>query len=74
MIRQRMDAGLRGQKQRVSSLGGRDPALEKRIQSQLRTGKGVLKIAVGLGVGSATVQRVKREMKEGRPFANAQAA
>ena len=45
-----------------------DPALEKRIQSQLRAGKGMLKIAIELGVGSGTVQRIKREMEEGLPL------
>ena len=43
-----------------------DPALEKRIQSQLQAGKGMLTIAIELGVGSGTVQRIKREMEEGR--------
>ena len=51
-----------------------DPALEKRIQSQLRTGKGMLKIAAELGVGSGTVQRVKRQMEETGPFGGAEAA
>jgi hypothetical protein len=39
------------------------PALEKRIQAQLRTGKGMLKIARECGVGHGTVQRIKQEMK-----------
>jgi DNA invertase Pin-like site-specific DNA recombinase len=44
-----------------------DAALEKRIQVQLRLGKGMLKIARECSVGSGTVQRIKQEM-EG-PFA-----
>ena len=47
-----------------SSVGlGSMPALEKRIQAQLRTGKGMLKIARECGVGHGTVQRIKQEMK-----------
>jgi integrase len=33
-----------------------------RIQAQLRTGKGILKVARECGVGSGTVQRIKQEM------------
>jgi hypothetical protein len=40
-----------------------DPALDKPIQAQLRTGKGILKVARECGVGSGTVQRIKQEMK-----------
>ena len=76
MIRQRINAGLKRAKAAGKQLGRPriDPALEKRIQSQLRTGKGMLKIAVELGVGSGTVQRVKREMEETGPFEGAAAA
>jgi hypothetical protein len=49
------------------------PALEKRIQSQLRAGKGMLKVAVELGVGRGTVQRIKREMERDRPLESAEA-
>jgi DNA invertase Pin-like site-specific DNA recombinase len=45
----------------------------KRIQSQLRAGKGMLKVAAECGVGSGTVQRIKHEM-EGRPFGGASVA
>ena len=45
-----------------------NPALEKRIQNQLRAGKGMLKVAAECGVGSGTVQRIKREMEERRPL------
>jgi DNA invertase Pin-like site-specific DNA recombinase len=76
MIRQRVNAGLKRAVEAGKQLGRPriDPALEKRIQSQLRTGKGMLKIAIGLGVGSGTVQRIKREMEEDRPLASDEAA
>ena len=70
MIRQRINAGLK----RAVAAGQRlgrpriDPALEKRIQGQLRAGTGMLAIAKELGIGSGTVQRVKREMEGGRPL------
>jgi DNA invertase Pin-like site-specific DNA recombinase len=76
MIRQRVNAGLKRAIEAGKQLGRPriDPALEKRIRSQLRTGKGMLKIAVECGVGSGTVQRIKREMDESRPFDDANAA
>jgi DNA invertase Pin-like site-specific DNA recombinase len=37
------------------------PVTEKAIQARLATGVGMLKIAAELGVGSGTVQRIKRE-------------
>ena len=76
MIRQRTNAGLKRAKAAGKQLGRPriDPALEKRIQSQLRGGKGMLKIAVELGVGSGTVQRIKREMESDRPLESAEAA
>jgi hypothetical protein len=46
-----------------------DAAVEKRIQTQLRAGKGILKVAREVGVGTGTVQRVQQEMKSG-PFAD----
>ncbi len=75
MIRQRVNAGLKRAVEAGKQLGRPriDPAVEKRIQSQLRTGKGMLKIAVELGVGSGTVQRVAREMRGERPFDGAAA-
>ena len=48
-----------------------DAALEKRIQTQLRGGKGMRKIARELGVGTGTVQRIRLEME--RPFVGAAA-
>ena len=38
----------------------------KRIQTQLRAGKGILKVARECGVGTGTVQRIARELG---PFA-----
>ncbi len=68
MIRQRVNAGLKRAVDAGKQLGRPriDPALEKRIQSQLRAGKGMLKIAAECGVGSGTVQRIKHEI--GSPF------
>jgi DNA invertase Pin-like site-specific DNA recombinase len=77
MIRQRVNAGLKRAVEAGKQLGRPriDPAVEKRIQSQLRAGKGMLKIAIELGVGSGTVQRIKREMEEaGHPLEGASAA
>jgi hypothetical protein len=48
--------------------------LEKRIQSQLRAGKGMLAIAKALGVGTSTVQRIAKEMAVARPFDGASPA
>ncbi len=75
MIRQRVNAGLKRALDAGKQLGRPriDPALEKRIQSQLRAGKGMLKVAVDCGVGSGTVQRIKREMETSRPLEGAAA-
>ena len=73
MIRQRVYAGLKRAVAQGKQLGRPriDAAIEKRIQAQLRTGKGILKVARELGVGSGTVQRVKQEMAG--PFVGAAA-
>jgi DNA invertase Pin-like site-specific DNA recombinase len=70
MIRQRIRAGLRRAVEAGKQLGRPkiDPALEKRIQTQLRAGKGILATAKALGVGTSTVQRIAREMAAARPF------
>jgi DNA invertase Pin-like site-specific DNA recombinase len=77
MIRQRVRAGLKRAVEAGKRLGRPriDPALERRIQNQLRAGKGMLAVAKDVGVGSGTVQRIAREMAEAsRPFdANAAA-
>jgi DNA invertase Pin-like site-specific DNA recombinase len=73
MIRQRVNAGLKRAVAAGKTLGRPriDPAVEKRIQAQLRAGKGILKVARELGVGSGTVQRVRQEMSG--PFVGAAA-
>ena len=70
MIRQRINAGLKRAVAAGKQLGRPRIAtgLEKRIQSQLRAGKGMLKVAAECGVGSGTVQRIKREMEKSRPL------
>jgi DNA invertase Pin-like site-specific DNA recombinase len=64
MIRQRVNAGLKRAVEQGKRLGRPkvSPAIEKRIQSQLRAKKGMLAIAKECGVGTGTVQRIKREM------------
>jgi DNA invertase Pin-like site-specific DNA recombinase len=76
MIRQRVNAGLKRAVEAGKQLGRPriDPALEKRIQNQLRAGKGMLAVAKECGVGSGTVQRVAREMAGARPFDDASVA
>jgi DNA invertase Pin-like site-specific DNA recombinase len=70
MIRQRVRAGLKRAVESGKQLGRPkiESAIEKRIQAQLRTKKGMLAIAKDLKVGTGTVQRVKREMEERRRF------
>ena len=65
MIRQRVNAGLKRTVAQGKQFGRPriDAALEKRIQAQLRTGKGMLKVACECGVGSGTVQRIRQEME-----------
>lgn len=65
MIRQQVNAGLKRAVAQGKQLGRPriDAAIEKRIQAQLRAGKGILKVARECGVGSGTVQRVKQEME-----------
>jgi DNA invertase Pin-like site-specific DNA recombinase len=76
MIRQRIRAGLKRAVEAGKQLGRPKvaPALEKRIQSQLRAGKGMLATAKALGVGTSTVQRIAREMAAARPFDEASTA
>ena len=74
MIRQRIRAGLRRAVDAGKQLGRPKiaSALEKRIQAQLRGGRGMLAIAKALGCGTSTVQRVAREMQAARPFEGAE--
>jgi DNA invertase Pin-like site-specific DNA recombinase len=76
MIRQRIRAGLRRAVEAGKQLGRPKihPALEKRIQSQLRAGKGMLSIAKALSVGTGTVQRIAREMEAACPLDGVSAA
>jgi uncharacterized protein YerC len=46
--------------------------VENRIRKLLRARKGILKVAREVGVGTATVQRIKQEMTG--PFADAAAS
>jgi DNA invertase Pin-like site-specific DNA recombinase len=73
MIRQRVNAGLKRAVAQGKQLGRPriDDAVERRIQAQLRLGKGILKVARELGVGSGTVQRIRQKMKG--PFVGAAA-
>ena len=64
MIQQRVRAGLKRAAEK-GNFPGRpkiSETVEKRIQTQLRAGKGILKVARELGVGTGTVQRIKAEM------------
>jgi DNA invertase Pin-like site-specific DNA recombinase len=72
MIRQRVHAGLKRAIEQGKQLGRPKiaEALEKRIQTQLRAGKGILKVAREVGVGTGTVQRIARELG---PFVEAAA-
>jgi DNA invertase Pin-like site-specific DNA recombinase len=76
MIRQRVNAGLKRAVEQGRQLGRPKiaPALEKRIQTHLRAGKGILKVAGECGVGTGTVQRIAREMRGERPFDGASVA
>ena len=73
MIRQRVNAGLKSAVEQGKQLGRPKiaEALEKRIQTQLLAGKGILKVAREVGVGTGTVQRIARELG---PFDAAAAA
>jgi DNA invertase Pin-like site-specific DNA recombinase len=71
MIRQRVNAGLKRAVEQGKQLGRPKIALaiEKRIMSHLKAGRGILKVARECGVGTGTVQRIAREMEASkRPF------
>lgn len=77
MIRQRVRAGLKRAVESGKQLGRPkvSPAIEKRIQNQLRAKKGMLAVARECGVGTGTVQRIAREMAEvSRPLDGVSAA
>ena len=75
MIQERVRAGLARARDEGKRLGRPkiDSATERRIQSHLRKGDGILKVAGACGVGTGTVQRIKQEMTSGpfEPAANA---
>jgi DNA invertase Pin-like site-specific DNA recombinase len=73
MIRRRVNAGLKRAVEAGKTLGRPrvSTAVEKRVQAQLRVGKGILKVAREIGVGTGTVQRIKQEMTG--PFVGAAA-
>ena len=68
MIVARVNAGIARAKQHGTRSGkphGRpriDAKIEDRVRQQLASGAGILKTAKVVGVGSGTVQRIKREM------------
>ena len=62
MLRAKVLAGLDRVRQQGKRLGR--PKVENAIRMHLSAGKGILKVAALVGVGSGTVQRVKRDMAE----------
>lgn len=68
LIRERVHAGMARAKATGTRSGraiGRpltDPAIESRVQGYLTDGKGILATAKLCGIGSSTVQRIRREM------------
>ena len=66
MLRARVLAGLDRVRQQGKKLGRPkvSPKVENAIRTHLSAGKGILKVAALVGVGSGTVQRVKGEMAE----------
>ncbi len=66
MLRARVLAGLERVRQQGKRLGR--PKVSTKVENAIRThlsaGNGILKVAALVGVGSGTVQRVKREMAE----------
>ena len=64
MIQQRVRDGLKRAAEKGNYPGRPkiSEALEKRIQTQLRAGKGILRVAREIGVGTGTVQRIKAEI------------
>jgi DNA invertase Pin-like site-specific DNA recombinase len=64
MIVERVKSGLARARSQEKRFGRRPLSddLVERIRERLATGTGILKTAKGLGVGTGTVHRVKREM------------
>jgi DNA invertase Pin-like site-specific DNA recombinase len=66
MIRERVNAGLARARAAGVTLGRPRVAddVEASVRRSLRSGKGIRKTATELGLGTSTVQRVKREMEK----------
>lgn len=64
MIRERVNAGLARAKAAGKRLGRPKvgPDIEAAVAARLAEGAGILKVAKEIGVGSGTVQRIRREM------------
>ena len=67
MIRQRVRAGLKRAVANGARLGRPkiNANLERKAQRQLAKGTGILKVAKSLGLGTGTIQRIKRGMITG---------
>jgi DNA invertase Pin-like site-specific DNA recombinase len=61
MIRTRVNAGLDRARAQGKRLGRRPVSgkVEEAIRERLKAGKGILKVAKELGIGTSVVQRVK---------------
>src|SRR5262245_24515087 len=70
MIKQRVHAGLKRAVAQGKRLGRPklDMATERKVEKLLEEGKGILKVAKMLGIGTSTVQRIKDAQP---PFADA---
>jgi DNA invertase Pin-like site-specific DNA recombinase len=64
MIRERVMAGLKRAKANQVQLGRPKMAakIEEQVKAELAKGTGILKTAKALGLGTGTVQRIKRGM------------
>lgn len=69
MIQSRVNAGLERARAAGQRLGRPRVAakIQAAIRARLQAGEGVLKVAKAVGVGTSTVQRIKREMTASAP-------
>jgi DNA invertase Pin-like site-specific DNA recombinase len=69
MIRQRIHAGLSRARAQGKRLGRPKvpSAVERQARRHLAKGTGILKVAKALGLGTGTVQRIKRAMVKDTP-------
>jgi DNA invertase Pin-like site-specific DNA recombinase len=65
MIQERVKSGLARAKAAGKTLGRKPigPKKEAAVRKQLAAGKGMLKVAAEVGVGSGTVQKIARQMR-----------